>query len=222
MSHLHQLLQLTSEVDRIYQEIYDVAPLAAINEHVYINDQVDSTALADTQVFELEDTLHISVRFSPDLLTYFEDHPCPSKSLTSHNLGLLAIVAEEVSHFQCIVHAAVNDSPVSRFDLELQSEFDKFLIAAKILRSQVGDAHPMHLARLLFDSSKIYQEPELYNRVNGIAASWWWSQLNLYGNSLFESKTDLINSLKKLRHIHGEAKLAGLDELKIKQLSRSA
>lgn len=222
LSHEHQLRSLAKQVDAAYHRFYGSAPTLNIDDHIYIKKDAHSPALAETLLFENGDTLHISVRISSDLAHYFAENLCPSIKLTSSNLGLLAIIAEEISHFQCMCRAAESELSVSRFDLELQSEFDKFLIAAEFLEHQVGHHHPVQLARLLFDSSAIYHNQELYDRANNIAASWWWSQINYYGNGLFEVRPDLISKLKELRHIHGDAKLACLSGLKPDNFRRSA
>ena len=218
----NQLRSLAVSVDRSFHCLYASQSRIDINDHVYIDENVSSSSLAEVLAYEQDDTLHLSIRFSPSLAHYFSNQECPSIRLTSHNLGLLAIVAEEVSHFQCLCQAAESENPVSRFDLELQAEFDKFLIASTFLIQQMGEPHPVQLARLLFDSSAVYQDSQIYERANKIAASWWWSQINQYGNALFVRRPDLIASLKKLRYVYGEAKLATLAELKPKNFKRSA
>lgn len=221
----HEVLKLKTlakRVDEMLHDIYAGSPSLEVEDYIFIANSDDSQALAETLALEHDNTFHISIRFSKDLLNYFQENACPSDRLTSNNLGLLAVVSEEISHFQCMCRAAETETPVSRFDLELQAEFDKFLLASTLLNRQVGHEHPIQLARLLFDSSEIYQEPELYHRANNTAASWWWSQINQYGERLFQLRPDLISELKRLRHIHGEAKLATLSELKPKHFRRSA
>ena len=216
------LRALANHVDRIFHDFYESHVSVDINDYVYIQESTTSQSLAEVLTCEQDETLHLSIRFSPNLERYFLHQDCPSIKLTSSNLGLLAIVAEEVSHFQCMCQAAESEKAVSRFDLELQAEFDKFLIASTLLRCQTGESHPLPLARLLFDSSEVYLEPQIYERANNIAASWWWFQINNHGNNLFERRPDLIANLKKLRFVHGEAKLAILSDLKSKNFKRSA
>lgn len=222
MNRTHpQLRALATSIDQAFHHFYESSSDIDINDYVYIEDS-DSSSLAEVLALEHANTLHLSLRFSPGLSQYFTGHECPSVRLTSGNLGLLAIIAEEVSHFHCMCQAAAFEIPVSRFDLELQAEFDKFLISSLFLKKQTGASHPVQLARLLFDSSTIYQNADIYQRANNIAASWWWSQINQHGNDLLTARPELLASLKKLRHIHGQAKLEALSKLKARNFKHSA
>jgi len=146
---------------------------------------------------------------------------CPYKRLTQNNLGLLLIVSEEISHFHMICQQAIANTMISRFDLELQSEFDKFIIAADLMQKQTGAYHSKHLARLIYDSSVSYVDDEIYDDTGRLAAAWWWSQINHLGDLTLHNAR-IRRALFEMRHLQGAAKLQYLNNTKAQVLRSTA
>lgn len=206
MTQASLVLNLAAEIDILMSEIFQITHGLDVTKHVYLGERAQSTALAETLVETLANELFISVRVSNQLAHDISSKPSPFKILTTSNLGLLAIMAEEMSHFYEICAAANSERVISRWDLELQSEFDKFLIAATLMKRQTGRPHLRHLARLLFDSTLVYQPDPIYDLTGNIAAKWWWHHINNWGDNLM-SMPFLNRTLRQMRALHGHSKL---------------
>jgi hypothetical protein len=73
----------------------------------------------------------------------------PIDSLHDRNLADFLVAFEGVSHFTYFAFKASKDQCVTRLELELQAEVDKFMATATILRSQ-GERIPAGLHHWLF------------------------------------------------------------------------
>lgn len=74
----------------------------------------------------------------------------PTAKLHPGNLGSFLIALEGVSHFLYLVWNAGWEKPVSRLELELQAEVDKFFAAAFLFAHQIGGVPPQ-LRHWLFE-----------------------------------------------------------------------
>jgi hypothetical protein len=204
---LSRCQSIANKVYRVLEDFFETKQAVDIEQHIYIEKDDSHLNLAETKATVLEETLLISIRFDPVLYDTYKDTDCPSISLTDKNIGFYSVVAEEVSHFHLLCQSAVQKSPLSRFDLELQAEFDKYLVASILLSEQSGTPHTHALARMLFDSAKTYaDEATVYNITGSIAARWWWDKINKYGDQLVEMDS-LIQRLKEIRASQGEHKI---------------
>jgi hypothetical protein len=110
---------------------------------------------AQEQLFLLEEdgALEVGLYLDPALLVRLSAADPQGRSglsLVTDDLPAFAAVAEGVSHFVYVLRCAAQGRPVSRLELELQAEVDKFAVAAlhlwgRGLREGVGD-----LCRRLF------------------------------------------------------------------------
>ncbi len=99
----------------------------------------------------------------------------PLARLHGGNLEDFCIALEGVSHFLYLAWNATHDRPVSRLELELQAEVDKYVCAAFLLASQAGGRVPRGLAGRLFEQASLRPEltpeaAERYRRASEYAA----------------------------------------------------
>jgi hypothetical protein len=186
---------------------FDVNHNVDISHHIFVDSKLTQRA-AETLVHWDEDELLISIRCSEALVQRIESVKSPFEELNNQNINSFSILLEEISHFHYICSAAVGQRPISKWDLELQAEFDKIMIAATILNEQTGSPHFYNLARILFDGSRIYDkaQPELYSSTENTAAKWWWTKINQEGDDLVKNQ-HLFKGLKKIRDLQGESKM---------------
>lgn len=81
----------------------------------------------------------------------------PYARLDARNLCPFLTAVEETSHFLYLLWSAGHGRPVTRFELELQGEVDKFASSALVLKGQGWRAHasaaPANVCRMLFDAA---------------------------------------------------------------------
>ena len=124
-------------------------------------------------VHQQDDELSLSLFLDRDLLDALEADS-PARRLHEGNLGAFWTALEGVSHFVYLVWNARHDRPVSRFELELQAEVDKYVMAASLLAEQRGGRLPEALHAILFedagfDPSLGREERERYVRASNYA-----------------------------------------------------
>jgi hypothetical protein len=96
----------------------------------------------------------------------------PRVRLSSDNLGPFCVLAEEVSHFLCLLFRARAARPITPFELELQGEVDKYLNAALLLSLQNEGAVSARLKELLFRDYRLadHLNPEERQRYRAASA----------------------------------------------------
>jgi len=115
-------------------------------------------------IHEMDGELNVSVYLDLGLLRRLEAQP-PEQSLDSRNLADFWMALEGVSHFVYLGHNARFDRPVSRLDMELQAEVDKFVLANLLLNRQQGYAPGRKLHQVLFRQPRF--SPELSHEEGG-------------------------------------------------------
>ena len=80
----------------------------------------------------------------------------PLTALHDDNLGDFCIALEGVSHFVHLIWRAEQARQTTRFELELQAEIDKFLLASLLLRAQRAMLAPPALHRALFECIRFH------------------------------------------------------------------
>ena len=99
----------------------------------------------------------------------------PTQHLHDGNLGTFWTVLEGISHFLYLVWNAGHGRSVTLFELELQAEVDKFVVAALLIGRQCGGRipsalHPRLFARPVFDSNLDHATLIRYHRANHYAS----------------------------------------------------
>jgi hypothetical protein len=98
----------------------------------------------------------------------------PYQRLHDQNLGDFLMALEGVSHFLYLVHRASHSREVTRLELELQAEVDKYVTVNILARSQGVTPAPGNVLRELFTSVQFDEqmdcdERERYMDANSLA-----------------------------------------------------
>jgi hypothetical protein len=155
---------LLAHLQQRLQRRYDVDPCCRVADFLttdrrFLPRSVDRTG-TDEQLLVLaeHDGLAMSVFIDARVLRRLA-RTDPLRRLHGGNLADFWTALEGVSHFVCVAWNALHDRIVSRLDLELQAEVDKFVLTADVLREQGAARHPPQLHRLLFEHSRV--DPQL-------------------------------------------------------------
>jgi hypothetical protein len=119
------------------------------------------------------DGLDISLFLHQDILHNLR-RDNPTLALHHGNLADFCHVTEGVSHFVYLIWNAHHERSVSLFELELQAEVDKYVMAAALLADQLGGTLPRNLPHILFskpvfDNQLNRQEQQRYRLANAYA-----------------------------------------------------
>lgn len=159
-------MQLESLQTRL-QDIYEVESAYNVAEFVFSDPQLARTLDANQNardipekllVREHPDGLEISLYLDNRLLDKLR-HDNPQTRLHAGNFTEFCTVIEGISHFVYLIWNACRDRAVTLFELELQAEVDKYIMAAAMLADQSGGQLPANLHQVLFN--KISYDPQL-------------------------------------------------------------
>jgi hypothetical protein len=124
-------------------------------------------------VYEIDNELNVSLYLDPDLLNRLEQAP-PEEALTEANLRDFWLALEGVSHFVYLGHNARYERPVSRLEMELQAEVDKFVLANLLLaKQQQGQTAPAGIHRALFHKPRFHEGLHHHERRRYARATHW-------------------------------------------------
>lgn len=116
-----------------------------------------------------DDCVDIAVYIAPEVLARLADSD-PLEKLHDGNLADFWAALEGVSHFVYLAWNATLDKPVTRLELELQGEVDKFVLTALLLAVRQGRA-PDALHYGLFRQSRVDPTLDAPSRARYQAAS---------------------------------------------------
>ena len=153
-------LELARKVQRALERLYAVAPLDDVREYV----QPARNGREELLVRETRGVLEIAVHL-PEL----------AKSEPLDVDGWCQVI-EGVSHFVLLADRAREDRSVSRLELELQAEVDKFVVLFSAMQMP-SLANGERLMHRLYDSVQFAhaEDTELgarYRQANGVARRW--------------------------------------------------
>lgn len=101
-------------------------------------------------LIEDEEGLQMGLYLAPALLEELAQDD-PLRRLSARNLNSFCQALEGVSHFLYVAWRAGYDRAVSRLEMELQAEVDKYVTASLLLSRQRGGRVSRRLRHLLFD-----------------------------------------------------------------------
>jgi len=111
------------------------------------------------------DLLEMSLYLAPELLAGFGEEAGP-EVLEGERLNHFCALLEGVSHFVYLFRRASRDQQVTRLELELQAEVDKFAVLGLLLKTQRSGTLPAWMPRRLFEEVRYRSglEPEALDR----------------------------------------------------------
>ena len=170
------------ELQQRLEDLYEVRTALDVNAFLVTDPRL--AAILDTSrnardvpekllVQQGEDELSVSLFLDEDLLRRLAEDS-PARRLHEGNLGAFWTALEGVSHFVYLAWNAQHDRPVSKFELELQAEVDKYAMAAALLAEQRGGRLPEALHAILFEDAGFDpalgpEERERYTRASDYA-----------------------------------------------------
>ena len=120
-----------------------------------------------------DEHLDVALYLSNEIVDHLKANN-PLESLNENNLHQFWVALEGISHFTYLTWNAQHDREISLFELELQAEVDKFVMAIWLFSQQQDMQHPRHLLsklfiKLQFDSALTEHELSRYTLANQYA-----------------------------------------------------
>jgi hypothetical protein len=138
------------------ERIYDVALPVRVEDYLLDGEAARALEVAGDSVVLVEDGdgIEVGVYLEPPSLANLARRD-PFARLDAENLSDFCAATEEVSHFLYLVWSALHARRVTRLELELQAEVDKFVTAAFCLDAQGAAPAPDALAARLFEAYRL-------------------------------------------------------------------
>ncbi len=144
------------DVQRRLEAFYRLDPQAPVTDYLIPPSEVAHLPGEGSHTLVAQEGDEVSVGVVLDEATRAHlEHADPRERLDTGNLGSFSILTEEVSHFLYLLFRARSERPVTRLELELQAEVDKYLIALFFLSLQNEGVVSTGLRRLLFDRYRL-------------------------------------------------------------------
>lgn len=133
-------------LDKILAVHRDLSLLHQFHPPVSLKDYVTTADENQTIVKECHDGLEVMVLLQESLLKNIENMGDP-RDFKIEDLSCLAILIEELSHFNSIIWNAFQERQVSRLELEVQAEIDKLAV----INEWVKERKSLHESHIVFD-----------------------------------------------------------------------
>jgi hypothetical protein len=213
LQHLQQLLA----------DIYDTPPLQDVRDFLFTCRSAlpgpRREAAADEEVIlvEGEDEVAIGVYVDAAVLARLEARS-PLTGLDGGNLADLWTALEGVSHFAYLAFNLGHDRPVSRLELELQAEIDKYVATLWLLRSQhprhfPRELHPLLFRRAHFAPTLDAEAQRMYRRASRYAAHACARLSRELASDRGASREGALCALRRLYRATGPRKLRMIDAM---------
>jgi hypothetical protein len=146
------------DVQRRLEALYALEPEAPVTDYLIPSSEVLHLpgGGSRTLVSQEGDVVRVGVVLDEATGAHLE-RADPRDRLDHGNLGSFSTLTEEVSHFLYLLFRARSERSVTRLELELQAEVDKYLIALAFLSLQNEGAVPTGLRRFLFDRYRLVE-----------------------------------------------------------------
>jgi len=214
---------MLSLLQQILQRLYHVEIDETIEDYVITDRRLahilrgrDSDAPEELLVAESDDTLELSLYLDPVLIETLRRHD-PFDQLQNGNVNAFCTVLEGVSHFLYLITRARAARSVTRLEMELQAEVDKYAVLAYLLKAQRQGSLPGWLPRWLFEAVRYRADLDADERSRYVTANdyarrycrrlqqrfqWAWN-----GRELLEElrRFHRLDQSRKLRHIDQHA-----------------
>ena len=213
---------LLTNIQNNLQSIYEVSVPLYVDDFL-ITDRYHAEILANTVINDdsleqllispQEDCLDVSLYLDNELINRL-CKSYPSEYSNKDDLHDFWIALEGVSHFLYLAWNANHDRPVSRLELELQAEVDKFVSATAVLGLEKNKAFMQEIWSLLFSQPKFNENLEKEHLARYMKANEYASKycLNLIGMNNKTTKC-LHNELRRFYRLNQRAKLSRIDTL---------
>lgn len=134
---------------------------------------------------------------------------------THSQFAAFATAAEEVSHFQYLLHHAGSGRAVSQFELELQGEIDKFMLSFFALargKTDVGVFRALFeqcFEQFRLEDSLSPEERSRYQNASNYAQRF----VSAIGEGLLKDKEKLLSTLRRFYRLNSAEKVSSIQSL---------
>lgn len=213
LSTIQQNLESIYEIS-VPQNIHDFLITDKRLAEILTNKSIEENSLEQLLVSTCDDCLDISLYLDCDLVKRI-GNSYPSHHSDKNDLHDFWVALEGVSHFLYLVWNATYDRPVSRLELELQAEVDKFVSTTAVIGLEKDTAFMQEIWSLLFSQPKFKEKLEKdnlqrYQKANAYASQYC---LNLMGMKNQTTKS-LHNELRRFYRLNQHAKISRIDDPK--------
>jgi len=213
LSTIQQNLESIYEIS-VPQNIHDFLITDKRLAEILTNKSIEEDSLEQLLVSTCDDCLDISLYLDCDLVKRI-GNSYPSHHSDKNDLHDFWVALEGVSHFLYLVWNATYDRPVSRLELELQAEVDKFVSTTAVIGLEKDKAFMQEIWSLLFSQPKFKEKLEKdnlqrYQKANAYASQYC---LNLMGMKNQTTKS-LHNELRRFYRLNQHAKISRIDNPK--------
>lgn len=206
-----------SQIQERLQGLYELEMDHCISDYLVTNrellDRQYQQAVKSREtllVCQDEDNLRLSVFLEDGVLNNLHMNGADI-DLHHGNIQDYCLALEGTSHFVYLIWNAMFERRVTRMEMELQAEIDKFILLARHARRSQIQAAPGQLRRLLFETV-VYQagltdqEVERYRNANFYAEKYCWflESRNFLKAGL---ERDLLKEVRRFYRLNLEGKL---------------
>lgn len=140
----------------------------------------------------------------------------PLETLDGDNLHEFLVALEGVSHFVYLVYKALMEDSVTRFEMEVQAEVDKYVVTLFLLRRQGSNPQVSAIHRSMFDSPRFHhsltaQCLERYRNANRYAGKYCNSLINRFMRE--PGGSGLLNELRHFYRLNQRRKVRFVDTI---------
>lgn len=203
-------MRLLDDLQGMLQQTYDLEGEHRVTDFLTMNPALvealgilPGSAAAREQVLvsqQDEDCVDLAVYIAPDVLERLSESD-PLERLHDGNLADFWLALEGVSHFVYLAWNAGLDKPVTKLELELQAEVDKFVLTALLLATRQGRA-PDALHHGLFRRCRLDPSLDSESRARYQAASRYAETYCARLLERFRRERDLYSLTPELRRFY--------------------
>jgi hypothetical protein len=206
-----------SGIQHNLQQLYELDISHSINDYLIsypdlLNQFEDSCANNMTRekllIHEQGEEVSLSLYLHQEIVRKFE---CRDITLTESNIEDFCLALEGISHFLYLVWNAGFDRSVTKLEMELQAEIDKFVMLMRYAKHQDIAISPASIRHRLFEAIRYHahldnEELRRYQDANKYAEKYCW-QLELAKYLDRGAEQELLRELRRFYRLDLESKL---------------
>lgn len=218
------MAQLLNNLQTQLEDIYALQPQHRVNDFLiqdvrlarFLDNSENARDLPEKLLIRQEgDNVDLGLYLDPDLISRLEQSD-PTRFLHDDNIHDFWVALEGISHFLYLIYNVEYERGVSLFELELQAEVDKYILAALLVVQQREGMVPASLHYHLFNKVRYdarLNDDELYryryaNEMAGRFCSYIETSLN---RGIPQHK--LFNSLRRFYRLSHQHKVRAITSL---------
>ncbi len=196
-------------IDRALKELYQLkSPLQA--EHFLVAKplahKAGSGALYIAEPTREDDSLGLGIYLNSEIQNELQSFPAWENRWSPAQTSAFGVAAEEVSHFNYIVHHAPQGRSVSHLELELQGEIDKFLLVFYASPQPLEDLFEKFFEKFRWEPNLSDEERNRYEQANALAKAFLMKNASLIGKA--EAREQCFKRLREFYRLSFDGKVS--------------